>query len=432
MQICLQNLKTLPKLVIFQLPPLVVSPFSRYSSDRGNITNDGTWSYTWKNGRQLASMENDIEEWDFSYDASGMRTARTDGIVTYNYTYEGTQLVQMTYAGYALIFTYGINGHPMSVKYNGVDYYYMTNALGDVIGILDGNGNEVVTYIYDAWGNPLPAAGSMAETLGYLNPLRYRGYVYDEETKLYYLQSRYYNPDICRFISADSISYLGADGTPQSYNLFAYCGNNPVMYSDPTGHLAFFVLTAIIGTVVGLSITAAVDYIPDRQFNLHWGWYVGAGLAGAFIGAGIGMAVSYYATGSIASSTSNVMSGLFGKTSLYRTMSADDYATLQSTGKVPPGTETFFSPNAAYASQYNGVTVKFTVRNRTINWLAKIGVRDTSALVSGMYPSMPVVSKGWMATNAFFKTECGIINIGLGFGTALELFNKGILRFSLI
>ena len=116
----------------------------------GNITNDGTWTYTWKNGRQLASMENDIEEWDFSYDASGMRTARTDGIVTYNYTYEGTQLVQMTYAGYALIFTYGINGHPMSVKYNGVDYYYMTNALGDVIGILDGNGNEVVTYIYDA------------------------------------------------------------------------------------------------------------------------------------------------------------------------------------------------------------------------------------------------------------------------------------------
>ena len=122
-------------------------------------------------------MENDIEEWVFSYDASGMRTARTDGIVTYNYTYEGTQLVQMTYAGYALIFTYGINGHPMSVKYNGVDYYYMTNALGDVIGILDGNGNEVVTYIYDAWGNCILDDDSEEFDLGYLNPLRYRGYV---------------------------------------------------------------------------------------------------------------------------------------------------------------------------------------------------------------------------------------------------------------
>ena len=79
----------------------------------------------------------------------------------------------------------------------------------------------------------------MASTLGAYNPLRYRGYVYDQETKLYYLQSRYYNPAICRFISADSISYLGADGTPVSYNLFAYCRNNPIyyLYSDAiNGH----------------------------------------------------------------------------------------------------------------------------------------------------------------------------------------------------
>lgn len=276
MQICLQNLKTLPKLVIFQLPPLVVSPFSRYSSDRGNITNDGTWSYTWKNGRQLASMENDIEEWDFSYDASGMRTARTDGIVTYNYTYEGTQLVQMTYAGYALIFTYGINGHPMSVNFNGVDYYYMTNALGDVIGILDGNGNEVVTYIYDAWGNCILDDDSEEFDLGYLNPLRYRGYVYDEETKLYYLQSRYYNPDICRFISADSISYLGADGTIQSYNLFAYCNNNPVMYYDPSGHAV-----DTIFDVVSLA-TSLLDVCTNPLDP--WAW---AGLVGDVIDLGV-------------------------------------------------------------------------------------------------------------------------------------------------
>ncbi len=197
----------------------------------GNITNDGTWEYSWKNGGQLASMENDIEKWDFFYDASGMRTQRTDGSVTYTYTYDGTQLIQMTYGSYVLIFTYGINGHPMSVKYENEEYYYITNALGDVIGILDSNGNEVVTYIYDAWGNCILDDDSEEFDLGYLNPLRYRGYVYDEETKLYYLQSRYYNPDICRFISADSISYLGADGTPVSYNLFAYRGNSPVLHN---------------------------------------------------------------------------------------------------------------------------------------------------------------------------------------------------------
>ena len=196
--------------------------------------------------------------------------------------------------------------------------------------------------------------------------------------------------------------------------------------------MAFFIVTAIVGAVLGLGITAAVDYIPDQEFDLHWGWYVGAGFLGAAIGAGIGMAVSYYATGSIASSTGKVMSGLFGKTSFYRTMSADDYASLKSTGKMPHTKETFISPDAAYASKYNGVTVKFTVRNRTVNLLTKIGVRDTSALVSSTYPSMPVVSKGWTVANAFFKAECGIINIGLGAGTAWEIFNKGILYFGLI
>jgi len=191
-------------------------------------------------------------------------------------------------------------------------------------------------------------------------------------------------------------------------------------------------VTAIIGAAIGLGITAAVDYIPDEEFNLHWGWYVGAGLFGAAVGTGVGMAISYYATGSVAASTSKVMSGLFGKTHFYRTMSADDYATLQSTGKIPRGSETFISPNAAYASQYNGVTVRFTVRNRTVNWLTKIGVRDSSTIVSNMYPSMPSVYKGWMMKNAYFKAEGMIVNIGLGCGYALELFNKGILSFNAI
>jgi len=89
--------------------------------------------------------------------------------------------------------------------------------------------------------------------VGKLNPLRYRGYVYDTETGLYYLQSRYYNPEWGRFITADSISYLGIDGTPTSYNPFVYCGNNPVMYSDPTGEIAISITTLIIaGSIASL------------------------------------------------------------------------------------------------------------------------------------------------------------------------------------
>ena len=172
----------------------------------------------------------------------------------------------MTYAGYALIFTYGINGHPMSVNFNGVDYYYMTNALGDVIGILDGNGNEVVTYIYDAWGNCIFGNNSEEFELSYLNPLRYRGYVYDQETKLYYLQSRYYNPDICRFISADNlIAPVAAVGC----NQFIYCCNNPVSYSDSTGH---WIETVFDLFSLGVSVVDVVINPLDP-----WAW---AGLAG--------------------------------------------------------------------------------------------------------------------------------------------------------
>ena len=156
------------------------------------------------------------------------------------------------------------------------------------------------------------------------------------ETKLFYCNSRYYSPELCRWISPDSIEYLD----PQSINglnLYCYCYNNPISYSDPSGNLPFFILTAIIGAVIGVGITAAVDYIPDKEFDLHWGWYVGAGALGAAVGAGIGMAVSYYATGSIASSTGKVFSGLFRKTTLYRSVGLDELADIQKTGKFNLG-----------------------------------------------------------------------------------------------
>ncbi len=101
--------------------------------------------------------------------------------------------------------------------------------------------------------------------------------------------------------------------------------------------MPFFILTAIIGAVIGVGITAAVDYIPDKEFDLHWGWYVGAGVLGAAIGAGIGMAVSYYATGSIASSTGKVFSGLFEKTTLYKSVGPDELADIQKTGRFNLG-----------------------------------------------------------------------------------------------
>ena len=179
---------------------------------------------------QFSRYSKSDTSWSFACDASGMRTQRASSGTTYTYIYDGSSLAQMTVGRNTLVFAYGSNGYPMGVRYNGTNYNYVTNAFGDVLAIVDNSGNELVTYTYDAWGNIISTSGTMASTLGTHNPLRYRGYVYDHETGLYYLQSRYYNPAIFRFISADSISSLGAGGTAQSYNLFVYCGNNPISH----------------------------------------------------------------------------------------------------------------------------------------------------------------------------------------------------------
>ena len=133
-----------------------------------------------------------------------------------------------------LHFYYDGMGRASMVSYNGTKYTYVHNLQGDIVGILDASGSLVVEYSYDAWGKPTAMAGGMASTLGALNPFRYRGYVWDEETGLYYLQSRYYNPEVGRWINADGeLSEVGGD--IRGYNLFAYCFNNPVNMDDSTG-----------------------------------------------------------------------------------------------------------------------------------------------------------------------------------------------------
>ena len=123
-----------------------------------------------------------------------------------------------------------------------------------MIAILDSSGTMVVEYTYDTWGKPLTTTGSMANTLGQHNPLRYRGYVYDRETGLYYLQSRYYNPEWGRFINADSQL---ATGDFTGLNLFAYCGNNPVNRTDPTGDAWWhWAIAAVVVAAAAVSVVA--------------------------------------------------------------------------------------------------------------------------------------------------------------------------------
>jgi RHS repeat-associated protein len=151
------------------------------------------------------------------------------------------------------------------------------------VGLLDAVGNVVVEYSYDAWGKPLAVTGGMADTVGKLNPFRYRGYVWDEETGLYYLRSRYYRPEWGRFVSADNV--LGKEGAILSHNSFTYCANQPIMLDDASGNSPRFSKTAVEGmpglkAMSGSNIAASVinsyageDYVvdPGGKFSISMG-----------------------------------------------------------------------------------------------------------------------------------------------------------------
>ena len=150
--------------------------------------------------------------------------------------------------------------------YNGSEYYYRKNIFGDVIAIYNNLGNLQCRYVYDAWGNHKvynasgSEIGSEVMNIGNINPIRYRGYYWDKEFNLYYLQSRYYDPLLGRFISADSIDYLEPNNV-SGLNLYAYCNNNPIMYVDPSGKWnwnTFWAISAIVATtVLGVALTVA-------------------------------------------------------------------------------------------------------------------------------------------------------------------------------
>ena len=194
------------------------------------------WNFTWVNGRTLATASDGTSSLSFAYDANGLRTSKTVNGVSYRYYYASGKLMRMSWGTNIIDFFYDESGLPYAMKYNGTAYYYITNLQGDVMRIVDGSQNTVTSYDYDPYGKVISATGTLAN----INPLRYRGYVYDQETGFYYLQSRYYDPTIGRFINADSYASTGQGIVGN--NMFAYCSCCPVRWRDLTGRFidAFF------------------------------------------------------------------------------------------------------------------------------------------------------------------------------------------------
>ena len=214
----------------------------------GNPTNYLGATLVWEGQRLKSYTPKDASSgransYVYSYDENGIRTRKTIGNTVTDYYYNGTLLMGTvktttnsdgSTTTSKLRFSYDANGKVVAVNYNGNYYYYLRNAQSDIVKLIDKTGATVVEYRYDSWGKLLSTSGSLASTLGKNNPFRYRGYVYDEETGFYYLQSRYYNPEVGRFISSDVLLSTGQGVI--GHNAYAYCLNNPVNREDSNGN----------------------------------------------------------------------------------------------------------------------------------------------------------------------------------------------------
>ena len=211
----------------------------------GNPTKyyDGS-TFTWTQGRRLATAKVGSTNISYTYDMAGVRSSKTVGSTKYDFTTLSGLVTRQTGGGKTIDFVYDENNQPLAMKYNNTLYYYVLNAQGDVVRIVNSSRSVVASYTYDPWGKIISSSGTLAD----VNPLRYRGYYYDAETGFYYLQSRYYDPEIGRFIDADSYASTDATGL-LSTNMFAYCENNPVMRVDPTGELFWDILDVFMAAL---------------------------------------------------------------------------------------------------------------------------------------------------------------------------------------
>jgi len=207
------------------------------SDQVGNPTTYMGYTITWFGGRRLKQLTGNSKTIVYEYNEDNIRTSKTVNSITTTFYLNNNRIVSQKTGNDTFYYSYDSMNKPVSILYkDNVYYYYIFDGLNNVVGLADSNGNTVVSYIYDAWGNIFSVTGTMAATLGIDNPFRYKGYFYDEETKFYYLQSRYYDPYICRFINADDFKQLyNAPGDILGANMFAYCRNNPVMRVDFSG-----------------------------------------------------------------------------------------------------------------------------------------------------------------------------------------------------
>lgn len=229
-------------------------------------------------GRRLVKITSDNMVVIYKYDASGLRTEKTvteNGVTTTTkFVYDGGKLIAEYTGTRRVAYLYDENGMLYGFIYNNAKYFYIRDALQNILGIVDANGTAVVHYDYSAYGECKAIIGSKANTVGSINSFRYKGYYFDNETGFFYCKSRYYVPQWCRWLNCDSILYLNV-GVSSPINLSSYCENSPIVYYDPFGTSTFSIgFGFFIGIIGGYSGSILLSSDSEGMLALQWTYSV--------------------------------------------------------------------------------------------------------------------------------------------------------------
>ena len=255
----------------------------------GNMLKKGNTSFTWTQGRKLSEISNG-KSIRYYYDHTGARVKKVVDGVTTEYRMAGSLIVSERTGDETIWYQYDSAARLVAMVVGGVRYNYVRNAQNDIIGLIDKTGKRVVSYKYDSWGKTISTTGTLAATIGKKNPFRYRGYYFDAESGMYYLQSRYYDVEIRRFISADDVGILSAEQENlNQYHMYAYCLNNPIGREDENGYFSLPNWTKVVVGAVATAAAVAVTAVVGAS--------VAPVIAGVAISTAIGGAIGYLDNG---------------------------------------------------------------------------------------------------------------------------------------
>ena len=263
----------------------------------------------WEKGHQLRHITGAGLDMYCMYNDSGKRIRKTVNGVTTDFYLDGSAILMQTSSdGSRIDFFYDDKGNVFAMKYQNEMYFYRKNLFGDILGILDSHGTELVKYEYNSWGKLLNLTDYSSNGLGRRNPFRFKGYYYDEELGMYYLNSRYYDPEVGRFISPDTTDILEVQDDLYDKNLYAYCDNNPVMRIDSSGAVWHLAVGAVVGVATQFVADVGIGLATGSSFgevisSLSLVDYAAAAIGGAIAASGIGFAGAVVANATLGGTT---------------------------------------------------------------------------------------------------------------------------------